>query len=74
MKVGQDLAQQLNSLPEDQVAENAQALLDGLKSSVVSVLFTALLAKMKEWLSDPETQKKIGDWILTAIQNFFKKS
>lgn len=73
MKVGQDLAQQLNALPDDQVAENAQALLDGLKSSVVSVLFNALLQRMKDWISDPEMQKKIGEWILAAIQNLFKK-
>lgn len=73
MKVGQDLAQQLNSLPDDQVAENAQALLDGLKSSVVSVLFSALLERLKGYISDPEVQKKIGEWILAAIQNLFKK-
>lgn len=73
MKIGQDLATQLNSLPEDQLQENAQALLDGLKSSVVSVLFGALLERIKGWIQDPAIQKQIGEWILAAIQNLFKK-
>jgi len=70
MKVGTDLAQQINQLPE----ADKQALINGLGGSVLGMLASALLSKAMAWVADPANQATIINTFSGWLNSWLNKS